>query len=187
VPAITAAAYQGSIRSGYGDYATRILAAYPGGSDAEALRSSRHTFRHTAFAWPTWTWARLQSKTGKGKAFVYYFSHRPPYADAPQYKNWGGAHAGELSYVFGNFPEAMRPSPADRTLSDQIISYWTNFAKTGDPNANGLPQWPAFTNTNAQVMNLNDSSKAIPIPNLEKLQVLDGYYAWRRSQVGAKP
>jgi para-nitrobenzyl esterase len=57
-----------------------------------------------------------------------------------------------------------------------------NFAKTGDPTGSGLPRWPVFTTANAQVMNLNDPSKAIPVPNIEKLQVLDGYYAWRRAQ-----
>jgi para-nitrobenzyl esterase len=182
VPSITAAAYQTSIRSGYGDYAVKILAAYPGGSDAEALRSARDTFRDTAFAWPTWAWARLQSQTGKGKAYVYYFNHRPPYPDIPALKDWGAAHGGEISFVFGNFPDAMRPTPADRAVSDEMSSYWVNFAKTGDPNGKGLPQWPAFTNANAQVMNLNDPSKPMPVPNIEKLQVLEGYYAWRRSQ-----
>jgi len=108
VPSITAAAYLGSIRSGYGEYADKILAAYPGGSDAEALRSSRDLFRDTAFAWPTWAWARLQSKTGKGKVYVYYFSHRPPYPDAPAFKDWGAAHGGEIAYVFGNFTAPCR-------------------------------------------------------------------------------
>ena len=182
VPAITAAAYQTNIRTGYGDYASKILAAYPGDSDAEALRSARDTFRDTAFAWPTWAWARLQSRTGKGKVFVYYFSHRPPYPDMPQFKSWGAAHAGEISYVFGNFSEAMRPNAADRAVSDEVSSYWVNFARTGDPNGKGLPRWPAFTDANAQVMNLNDPSKAIAVPNSEKLRVLEGYYAWRRSQ-----
>ena len=108
VPSITAAAYLGSIRSGYGEYADKILAAYPGGSDAEALRSSRDLFRDTAFAWPTWAWARLQFKTGKGKVYVYYFSHRPPYPDAPAFKDWGAAHGGEIAYVFGNFTAPCR-------------------------------------------------------------------------------
>jgi para-nitrobenzyl esterase len=179
-------AYEAAIRAGYGEYADKILAAYPGGTDAEALRSSRDMFRDTAFAWPTWAWARLQSKTGKGKVFVYYFSHRPPYPDTPQFKGWGAAHAGELSYVFGNFSAAMPPRDADRAVSDQVSSYWTNFAKTGNPNGTGLPQWPAFSDANQQVMNLNDPSEAIPVPNLEKLKVLDGYYAWRRTQQGAK-
>jgi para-nitrobenzyl esterase len=182
VPAITAEAYKTTVRSGYGEYADKILAAYPAGSNAEALRSARDLFRDTAFAWPTWTWARLQSKTGKGKAYVYYFSHRPPYPNDPQFKDWGAAHGGEIAYVFGNFPSAMPATPSDRKVSDEMSSYWANFAKTGDPTATGLTRWPAFTAAAAQVMNLNDPSKAVPVPNLEKLQALDGYYAWRRAQ-----
>jgi para-nitrobenzyl esterase len=61
-----------------------------------------------------------------------------------------------------------------------------NFAKTGDPNGKGLPQWPAFTGSNARVMNLNDSSKAVPVPNLEKLEMWEEYYAWRRKQADSK-
>jgi para-nitrobenzyl esterase len=179
-------AYQTSIHTGYGEYSDKILAAYPGSTDAEALRSARDLFRDTAFAWPTWAWARLQSKTGKGKVYVYYFSHRPPYPDTPQFKDWGAAHAGELSFVFGNFSSVMTPSAADRAVSDQVSSYWVNFAKTGDPNGASLPQWPAFTNANPQVMNLDDPSKPTPVPNMDKLQVLEGYFAWRRSQADAK-
>jgi len=186
IPSTTAAAHQGTVRSGYGEYADKILAAYPAGSDVEALRSARDLFRDTLFAWPTWTWARLQSKTGKGKVYVYYFNHRPPYPDTPEFKNWGAAHGGEIAYVFGNFTPGMPARPADRAVSDQVSSYWVNFAKTGNPTGTGLPHWPAFTTANAQVMNLDVASKAIPVPNLEKLQVLDGYYAWRRAQVEKK-
>ena len=180
VPLPKADVHQKSIHADYGEYADKILAAYPGGTDAEALRSSRDIFRDASFAWPTWTWARLQSKTGKGKVFVYYFSHRPPYPNTPQFKDWGAAHAGELAYVFGNFTPTMPAAAADRTVSDEISSYWVNFAKKGDPNGSGLPKWPAFTNTSAQVMNLGDPSKAIDVPNLQKLEVLEGYFAWRR-------
>jgi para-nitrobenzyl esterase len=186
IPFVTAAAYQNNVRTGYGEYADKILGAYPGSSDVEALRSGRDLLRDTAFAWPTWAWAKLQSQTGKGKVYVYYFSHRPPYPDTPQFKNWGAAHAGEIAYVFGNFTQAMPAAAADRALSEEMSSYWVNFAKAGDPNASGLPRWPAFTTANAQVMNLDESSKAIPVPNLEKLQVLDGYYAWRRAPAEKK-
>jgi para-nitrobenzyl esterase len=180
VPSAKADVYQKAIQAGYGTYSAKILAAYPGGTDAEALRSSRDIFRDATFAWPTWTWARLQSKTGKGKAYVYYFSHRPAYPNTPEFKDWGAAHAGEIAYVFGNFSATMPPSAADRAVSETIASYWVNFAKAGDPNGSGLPKWPAFTNTSAQVMNLDDPSKAIDVPNLQKLEVLDGYFAWRR-------
>jgi para-nitrobenzyl esterase len=180
VPFAKADTYEKTIRSGYGEYADKILAAYPGGTDAQALRSSRDMFRDATFAWPTWTWARLQSKTGKGKVFVYYFSHRPPYPNKPEFKDWGAAHAGEISYVFGNFSATMPAAEADRAMSDMVSSYWVNFAKSGDPNGAGLPHWPAFTNTSAQVLNLTDSSKAVDVPSVQKLEVLDGYFAWRR-------
>jgi para-nitrobenzyl esterase len=184
VQTVTAAAYQASIHSGYGEYADKIFAVYPGSSDTEALRSARDLFRDTAFAWPTWTWARLQAKTGKGKVFVYYFSHRPPYPDAPSFKDWGASHGGEMQYVFGNFGKTMPPSDGDKALADQVSSYWVNFANSGDPNGAGLPRWPTFSDASQQVMNLNDPSKPIPVPNLDKLKALDGYYAWRRQQEG---
>jgi para-nitrobenzyl esterase len=187
IPAPTAPAYPTYIQSGYGEYAYKILAAYPGASDLGALRSMRDLLRDTATAWPTWAWARLQSQTGKSKVYLYYFTYRPPYPDAPQYKDWGAAHGAELSYVFGNFTNpVMLATVADRKISEEVSSYWVNFAKTGDPNGKGLPHWPAFTHTNAQVMNLADRSKAMPVPNLERLQLLDRYYAWRRGQAVQK-
>jgi para-nitrobenzyl esterase len=187
VPSIAAAVYQSSIHTGYGDYADKIFAAYPGDTDANALRSARDMFRDATFAWPTWAWARLQSRTGKGKVFVYYFSHRPQYPNTPQFKDWGASHGSEIAFVFGNFSAAMAPTPADQAVSDEVSSYWVNFAKTGDPNGAGLPAWPAFTDANQRVMKLNDPSEAIPVPNLDKLQVLDGYFAWRRGEAAPKP
>jgi para-nitrobenzyl esterase len=184
VPSTTSAAYQKSIHDGYGEYADKIFAAYPGDTDAHALRSSRDMFRDATFAWPTWAWARLQAKTGKGKVYVYYFNHRPPYPEAPQFKDWGASHGSEIQYVFGNFPASAKVSDADRAASEQISSYWVNFAKHGDPNGADLPKWPAFTDANQQVMEFDDPSKAVPVPNIEKLKALNGYFAWRRSQEG---
>ena len=180
VATTTATAYESSVKSGYGEYADKILAAYPASSDAEALRSARDLARDSTFGWHTWTWARLQAKTGKGKVFLYYFTHRPQYPDTPQFKSYGASHGAEIAYVFGNFAAAMPPTAADTELSEMIMSYWTNFARTGDPNGKGLAEWPAYTTAKPAAMILDNAVKSGPVPNLEKLQVLDGYYAWRR-------
>ena len=183
-----AAAYVKSVRAQYGDYADKILAAYPAGTDAQAARSSRDLFRDSTFAWNTWAWARLQSRTGRGRVYLYYFTHRPPYPERPPFKDWGAIHASELAYVFGNLIQpGMSFTSADRSLADQIGSYWTNFAKHGDPNGGSLPRWPAFSARHALVMHFDGTPQSGPVPNLEKLQVLEGYYAWRRAQAKGKP
>jgi para-nitrobenzyl esterase len=174
--------YKASVESDYGEFARNILAAYPDTSETQALRSARDLARDSTFAWSTWSWARLQNSGGGKKVFVYYFNHRPNYPDLPRYKDWGPAHGSEISFVFGNFTKGMPATPEDKKVSAQLMAYWTNFAKYGNPNGKGLPEWPAFTNSKQMVMELDDPSHAIPVPNLKQLQALDGYFAWRRKQ-----
>jgi para-nitrobenzyl esterase len=128
------------------------------------------------FRWSTWTWAKFQSAKGKGKAYVYYFDHPTERAK----------HAAEIGYVFRRPPRAsiFRRSikPEDQKLSDLMSSYWLNFAKTGDPNGPGLPEWQPFSAANQQVMYLDASPRMQPVPKLERLEALDAYFAWRREQ-----
>jgi para-nitrobenzyl esterase len=182
VRSATVASFTDSIRAGYGDHADSLLKVYPAADDKQALKSGRDVFRDTAFAWHTWAWARLQSGAGKSKVFVYYFTHRPPYPDNPLFKDAGASHGAEIAYVFGNQP-AMEPwSAADRQVSDALQTYWTNFARTGDPNGGGVPAWPAFAGSDPQVMQLDAAPTPIAVPNVEQLKVLEDYYAWRRNQ-----
>jgi para-nitrobenzyl esterase len=154
-----------------------VLAAYPNSNDTEAATSSKNLFRDTAFAWPTWAWARLQSRVSKNPAFVYYFYVRSPLSPD------GATHGAEMRYVFGNFDARMGPpSAADLALADKISNYWVNFAKNGDPNAAGLPSWPAFDETTEQVLYIDGTLGPKPIPNLQQLQALNDYYSWRRTE-----
>ena len=109
---VTGPVFEKQIRGGYGERADDILAAYPHGTDEQALQSARNVFRDSAFAWPTWTWARLQSQKGKGAAYVYYFDHR-----GPQSPN-GASHADELPYVFGTLGGPGRPAPRREDTRD---------------------------------------------------------------------
>jgi len=176
-PGVTTASFTGEVREGYDAKASLILAAYPNSTDTDAATSSKNLFRDTAFAWPTWAWARLQSRVSKNPAYVYYFDHRSPLTPD------GATHGAEMRFVFGNFdPRTGPPSAADLALADKISSYWVNFAKTGDPNAAGLPGWPAFDETTQQVLYIDGTLAAKPIPNQAQLQALNDYYSWRRAE-----
>jgi enterochelin esterase family protein len=65
-------------------------------------------------------------------------------------------------------------------------TYWTNFAKYGDPNGKGIANWPAFSDQHPEYMYLAGTPHAGPTPNEEGLKALDAYFAWRRSPEGIR-
>jgi para-nitrobenzyl esterase len=170
------AAFETEVRQGYGKEADAILAVYPHATAEQATRSATQLRSDTGFDWGQYTWARLQSAQGKNKAFVYWFDR--PSAANPN----GSGHGQEVGYVFGNLGVGGRAQPTaqDRELSEQMQGYWVNFATRGDPNGPGLPQWPAFTTADPLVMRFGVNAGPAPIPNQNRLKVLDAYYDWRR-------
>ncbi len=73
-------------------------------------------------------------------------------------------HGAELPYTFGTHPTWMSTTDVDRKLTDQILSYWTRFAATGNPNMPELPDWPAFRAPGSQVMEFGGQAQAIDAP-----------------------
>jgi para-nitrobenzyl esterase len=142
-----------AVKQRYGDMAGQFLKAYPADSDPQALESAYASYCDKR-SWEMRYWARMQTKTGHRPAYRYYFSHRPP---GPEGERLGAFHALDLAHVFGNF--MIYPFPwddTDRKLSETIMSYWTNFAKTGDPNGAGLPKWPAYDPADDNVLDFGD-------------------------------
>ncbi len=188
VRAIDPKQYAESIRSGFGPLADRALELYPGHDSLEVYHSLSDIFRETAFAWPSYTWARLQSETGKLKVFVYYFDQFRPvplFPNGPVQK--GAAHASEMAYVFGHLnqnPDA-KVTDEEHALSDIMIKYWTNFAKSGDPNGLNLPAWPVYKEGEKTVLYLKGAHPGlISVPNFEKIQFMDDYFKWLREKSG---
>jgi para-nitrobenzyl esterase len=158
-----------------------FLAAFPHETTEAATRSMQQLLGDVLFRWSTWAWARLQSQHGQGKAYLYYFDE--PHDEA--------VHGAELGYVFGRPPESGLPflksvKLEDAELSRVIVQYWTNFAKTGDPNGDELPQWSAFTAGDSQAMVFDYSPSMEQVPRLNQLEALDGLFLWRREHASER-
>jgi para-nitrobenzyl esterase len=176
--------YFTGVRSRYGKFADDLIRAYPAG-ESTVPKTARDLSRDAAFGWQTWAWARLQAKMGKSKVYYYYFDQHPDHPkDSPRF-GFGSPHGQEVAYVFEHLdPSNPTITKADLAISDAMGTYWTNFAKYGHPNGNGVPAWPAFSDAKPEVMYFSQQPYVGPVPSAASLQVLDNYFRWRRSPEG---
>jgi para-nitrobenzyl esterase len=178
--------YRENTRKRFGPFADRLLAAYPAGTDGMP-KTARDLIRDAAFGWHTWAWARLQARTGKSKVFYYYFDQHPDRAAGSPQADHGMPHGVDVPYVFQTLdPSDPRITRRDREMSETVSTYWTNFAKRGDPNGPGVPPWPRFTEDDRQVMSFRQDAQPGPVPSAGGLEVLDAYFAWRRTPEGTR-
>jgi para-nitrobenzyl esterase len=132
--------------------AQSVFQHYPAATDAEASAAAVRLTTDFRVAAPTALVARRLARATQ--VHVYRLSRVSPFGRA----NWGGAaHTAEIPYVFGNVTDASQYDEVDRTLSDAIAGAWVRFAKTGDPNGPGLPQWPPYKPRDYQFLDYGDA------------------------------
>ncbi|MFH0841196.1 MAG: carboxylesterase family protein [Bacteroidota bacterium] len=154
----------------YGEYAPDYLKAFPAANDEDVKKYQKIT-SVLSFGWQNYNWVKMQSTTGKGKAYLYYFTHVPP--GEP---NYGAFHSAEFGYALKTLRLWDKPfTQVDWDLTEKMSSYWVNFAKTGDPNGEGLPEWPAFDKSSPKLMEFGDEVKSVPLPFKEQLEFFDKY------------
>jgi para-nitrobenzyl esterase len=176
--------YEAGVRTRYGKFADELIKAYPAGVDS-VPKTARDLMRDSAFGWQTWAWATLQAKTGKSNIFCYYFDQHPDHPAGSPQADHGMAHGMDVPYVFETLDrDDTKLTPGDWAISDTVSTYWTNFAKYGDPNGAGVPSWPRFTDRDRQVMYFHNTASPGPVPSANSLEVLDAYFAWRRTPEG---
>ncbi|MDE1176845.1 MAG: carboxylesterase family protein [Edaphobacter sp.] len=154
-----------------------FLKLYPHSTESEALRSATDYAGDKFIAYGTWKWLESQVATGQAPVYHYLFALPNP-GDRFHTPAAGAYHSDDIEYVFGSLdsrPEALW-RPEDRKLSNEIQSYWTNFAKTGDPNGPGLPKWPKYGPTEWQTMHLDQTSAAKPDSHRERYLFLDSIW-----------
>jgi para-nitrobenzyl esterase len=146
-----------TIRRAYGSLADAALKLYgladEGTGQADALYGNPGTqwSTDTGFRCPATAEALGHASAGQ-PVYQYEFQHAPPGRQVT-------AHSSELNFLFG-FGPSVQLSDADRKVSEQAQAYWANFARTGNPNGEGLPEWPKFTAKDQAYLAFTDSGAA---------------------------
>ena len=155
------AAFEAYVQTTYPSVAEQALAHYAVSSPEEVKPGVDHLLHDMWFAGPLRTLATSHVQTAP--VWQYHFTLVPP---TQMGANLGSHHAADIMYVFGNLidpssvPEGTPPSPlnvgdwteADRRVSAAMMDYWTQFATTGNPNRDGLTEWPEFDEADQYLM-----------------------------------
>jgi len=178
-PVATVAEFEAGIRAANGALADKYLELYNVKSDDDlpAINSAR-TAVGSKLAPRGWAFSEI--KNGRKPIYAYYFDRKMPGDGA------GAYHSSELWYIFGTIDRCWRSMEpgfclGDYALSRAMTDYWTNFAKTGNPNGDTVPEWPAFTSDTPVTMTLTE--KEIIAKDLGGDKILDGTVSLLMEQV----
>jgi para-nitrobenzyl esterase len=141
---MTAAKWKGMATGMFKDRTDDFLKVYPGDTDEQAIESSGAYGGDAFIAFSTWKWLEAHRKTGDSPVYRYHFELRA--TPSKFHPGTFAFHSDDIEYVFGTLDTrpGWTPSADDRKLSEEMMGYWTNFAKNGDPNGAGLPTWPKY-------------------------------------------
>jgi len=175
--------YIKAIKKMYGTDADEVLKLYPGTNDEEILKSATALASDRSIVYSTWKWADLQVQTGGHPVYRYVFSRIRPAMPAQVVKlplPIGASHSSEIEYALGNLStnKVYNWTPDDYKVSETMENYFANFIKTGNPNSNGLPQWPAITKGSpVNYMSIDINTQAVTETLLDRYLFLDKWYS----------
>jgi para-nitrobenzyl esterase len=184
---------ENALRNIYADRAEEASKLYSGRTAEQVRQAATDLASDRFIAYSTWKWSDLHGKTGGKPVYRYLYAHPRPApnvvtgstasggeAPATRPRPLGAVHSAEIEYAMGNL--ATNPvyawTPDDYKISEVMQAFFANFIKTGNPNASGLPPWPAANSGAAsQVMRLDVDSRAEPDTTRERYVFLDTLYA----------
>jgi para-nitrobenzyl esterase len=167
---MTEAQYKAAIGRSFPGLSTATIAKYPLSAYDNASLALSALGTDVRFACTSRAAAQTLAASSASNVHVYEFADPgapqlflPPRADF----SFGAAHASEIQYLFA-LPGSTLAGDS-KTLSNLMIEYWTNFARTGNPNGTGLPNWPVYTVATDLILSLEPGTATKVIPNFAAL------------------
>jgi len=112
----------------------------------------------------TSTMSLARAAVGANRPAVWRYIYTHAYENDPSLTPYGAFHTAELPFVFGNPTQTYNgphtPTPAEVTFAGQLMGYWSQFAKTGNPNAAGSTLWPHYDSSMEAMLQLDDTQVA---------------------------
>jgi para-nitrobenzyl esterase len=196
--ATTLTAWQQSAQRMYGDKAQTLLDLYPAKDDVQARRSATSAARDSTVSLQMRAWARAQTSTGKAPVYAYLFSRIHPYASGVTFadhdpKTIGAYHTGDVPYWLGTldslnlFRTTRVWTDYDRKLADEMSNAIVAFATTGNPNASGADDWPAYRPDRERIREWGDATRVVEWPNVRQIEFFAANAAVPTTPSGAPP
>jgi len=176
---VTLDAFRDWVKNSYKPLADDVLRMYavPTPADARAVLIRAAT-ELDVIAPSRWTAAAMQGK--KNKVYLYNVTWNVP---TPGGLQLGAFHGTDVALLFDS-PKLPQDDPG-KALADAMRRYWVQFARTGSPNASGLPHWPTYDAATNQYLELGSQIKPAVGLNEGAFQLLDRLYTARLA--GLKP
>jgi para-nitrobenzyl esterase len=155
----------------FGNLRNEAVAVYDPDGSMDFGRLLTYVTTDKVWAEPARFTARAFTAQG-APAYIYFFSYVT--ASMRERVPNGAPHGSEIPYVFNTLDArwgASEETPEDQKVARMMNTYWANFARTGNPNAPGLPEWPLYTTEKNELLEFRPDASAVATPDPKKARL----------------